>query len=467
MPRRNTRSNHSGNDLLDQRAAVLPPISHPTVTNGVHRVRREVDFLDLGDGRLIEVVQDPSNSARTRLAVFNRGRVRVLDEFEHQGEVLVAMRRTVPGFEHVRLPSGVRPYGSVRDLFFNITSFFMQAIDIPGPDISLLAAFVLYGWVADRLPVSVYLAVVGLPQSGKSTLLELLRMVCRRPLLVSDISEAALSHACSRFKPTLLIDEVDWSSSSARVLRRQLRSGTGTSSATLRLNESTLSFGPKVVCSLEPTPDAALRSRCVQIIMSETKRADLLTPSDPRMLAAAADLQQKLLRFRFKCYSKVRPVRIPGDEQLRPRSRDIFSCLAAPVGQKFKLLHKMLLEYLQLRHDPQSRDGLDVRQDAVLAILFAAMHQNIELSNIGVKWIAAATNSLLRADRSAISDKAAGSILAGLGLRNTKRTNHGWILFLNSETRERVHQLHKTHGLSHLSQPEIAGYRKNCPECRK
>jgi hypothetical protein len=468
MRGRDTNARHSSNEFVSLPVAAFSIVSNSNAVSGEHRVLRQIDFLALPDGRLVEAVEDPSDPKRTRLAIFRKGRVRFVEEFEYQGRMFMAIPRTVPGFALVPLPKGVLPYGSVKDLYFTISSFLLQAIDVPAQDAMILAAFVLYSWVADRLPAAVYLAIVGLPQSGKSTLLELLRLICRWPLLVSDVSEAALSHACSRFKPTLLIDEIDWSSSNtARTLRRQLRAGTGASSTTLRRNESTLSFGPKVICSLEPTPDAALRSRCIQIIMSETKRANLIRPSDRRMLAFAAELQQKLLRFRFNSYNKVRLGRVPGDQELRPRSRDILACLAAPVGQKFKDLRIALLEYLKFHHDQESRDGLEVRQDAVLALLFGVMHHNPELPYIRVKEVAAATNSLLRADKSAISDKAAGSILAGMGLRNTKRTNRGWILFLNSETRERIHQLRETHGISHLTQADIDRFTRDCPECRK
>jgi hypothetical protein len=468
MRDRNARASDFSNQPVTQAIVAAANRSSPTAISREHGVPEQIDFLALPDGRLVEAVEDPTDPKRTRLAIFRKGRVRLVDEFEYQGRTFTAIPRTVPGFGQVPLPKGVLPYVSVKDLYLTISSLIMNSIDVPITIALILAAFVLYDWVADRLPTAVYLAIVGLPQSGKSTLLEALRLICRRPLLVSDISDAALRHACSQFQPTLLIDEVDWSNSSTgRVLRRQLRAGTGSSSTILRSNESTLSFGPKVLCSLEPTPDAALRSRCIEIIMSETQKPNLLRPSDPRMLACAAELQQKLLRFRFNSYGKLRPVRIPGDEQLRPRSRDILSCLAAPVGQKFTELRMTLLHYLKFHHDQQSRDGLEVRQDAMLALLFGVMHHNPELPYIRVKEIAAATNSLLRADRSAISDKAAGRILAALGLRNTKRTNQGWILFLNSETRERIHQLRETHGISHLTQADIDRFTRDCPECRK
>ena len=85
-----------------------------------------------------------------------------------------------------------------------------RVIDLPDEYAEMLSAFVLYTWVADRLPTAVYLSVVGLPQSGKSTLLELLSLLCRRALLVERYQPGGSVQACSNFGSTLLIDELDW-----------------------------------------------------------------------------------------------------------------------------------------------------------------------------------------------------------------------------------------------------------------
>jgi hypothetical protein len=175
------------------------------VLPGSCRPERAIDFAELGDGTLAEVVEDPMNPSRTRFAVFNQGRVRFVDQLEYGGEILVPIPRSVVGFSDVKLPCGVLPYGSVTRLIGEVLAFIKYGADISILDIGVLAAFVLYSWLADRLLPAVYLSIIGLPQSGKSTLLELLSMICRQPLLVSDISEAAVFRTCQQFSPTLII----------------------------------------------------------------------------------------------------------------------------------------------------------------------------------------------------------------------------------------------------------------------
>ena len=74
-------------------------------------------------------------------------------------------------------------------------------------DVSLIAAFVVSTWFIEDLAVAPYLALVGPPRSGKTTLLQVLNLVCRRPLLTADITSAAFYEVYEKLTPTLLVDE--------------------------------------------------------------------------------------------------------------------------------------------------------------------------------------------------------------------------------------------------------------------
>lgn len=262
--------------------------------------QHEVDSIKLDDGALVDVVEDTTDADSTSLAIFRDDKTRFAKSLNWRGQMLVPIPRTAPGFSHVSLPSGIAPYESEARLAVLVGWFLRTCVDLPPEFIHTIACFVLYTWLADRLPNTVYLSVIGLPQSGKSTLLEVLSLICRRALLVSDITRAALLQSCSRFQPTLLIDEVEWNSlRSAAAIRQLLRAGTSRSSRTLRVNGTDSCFGPKVLGSLEVSPDQALNTRCVQIPMAETKDPKLLRSSDPRVRKEAAEIRRALLSFRF------------------------------------------------------------------------------------------------------------------------------------------------------------------------
>ena len=214
----------------------------------------QADFAELENGALAELIEDPVDSNRTMFAIFNRGRVRLARRVEDRGRILVPMSRDTLGLSDVKLPRGVLPYMlPPNGLAYSIRRFIHSAVDVPFEYELLLSAYIMYSWVADRLPTAVYLSVIGLPQSGKSTMLEVLSMVSRRGLLVHDISQAAAYRACSNFNPTLLIDEVEWRTSTSMTALRQLFArGTNPSARAYVFDKVALALAPRFSVLLNP-----------------------------------------------------------------------------------------------------------------------------------------------------------------------------------------------------------------------
>lgn len=97
-----------------------------------------------------------------------------------------------------------------------------------------------------------------------------LYLICRRGMITSDISSAALYHACDRLTPTLCIDEAATAGSSKRTLFHLLRSGTTRDVNAFRDGQSYRAYGAKVVAWTEMPDYEALNGRCVNIPMQET-----------------------------------------------------------------------------------------------------------------------------------------------------------------------------------------------------
>jgi hypothetical protein len=389
----------------------------------------ETHFAELKDGTLVELVQDPKNHVRTLLAVWKDGEARYLDELEHDGHVLVPLARTDEISKQLRLPTEARPYESSQTLLHRIERLISQSVSVDAAYLPVLADFVLSTWFVDRFVVAPYLSVVGLPQSGKTTLLRALSLVCRRPLLIADITSASFYRACAQFMPTMLIDEAG-SVRNNRTLRHMLRTGTTRDVNSLVANQILYSYGAKVISWLEPPDDPALNSRCVLIPMCETSRTDLARVSDPEVEREAATLQAQLLQFRFENYKSVQVSSVPGDEKLRPRSRDLLQTLAAAHSQDAKRSERLVKFFDSGQAVPL--EPLSLEQNAILRGLFSVIHCRKEYESVSTGDLTTLVNYLLeRAGESLrLQPRKVGAALTSLGFSSRKRTNSGWVVFL-------------------------------------
>src|SRR5579859_67882 len=291
----------------------------------------EVEFTELDDGRLIDLVEDPEAPGCTSLAVWEKDETRLVKELEYKGQLFVPKKVDPEFLQQIKLPSGTRSDQSAEQIGQRIGWLLKYCVDAPDNYTLVLVAFVLSTWFVDRLRVAPYLWIVGPPQSGKTTLLNALALVCRRPLFVGDISSAALYNICKEFKPTLLIDESNAQvGQTNRSLRQMLRVGT-TRGAVARKNAFYTAFGAKVIVSPDLPDDPALMSRCIVLPMEETQSSSLRATSDPKVEAYAKEFQKCLLDLRFQRY-KLNPLAmIAGAEKLRPRDRDLLCSLATPL----------------------------------------------------------------------------------------------------------------------------------------
>lgn len=430
---------------------------------------REIDFAELDDGSLVELVEDPKDPNHTLLAVYKDGDISYTDELKYRDQILLPVQRAAGLSKHVRLPRGARPYKSVQTLLGRVEQLIARCVDLPQEYVAVLASFVLSTWLVDQLPVAPYVSIVGLPQSGKTTLLSVLSLVCRRSLFTADITSAAFYDACSQFMPTLLIDEAGTHVRNGR-LRHLLRIGTTRGVVAVQRNRSFHAYGAKVVCFLELPDDPALNSRCVQIPMLEATGSNLLEPTDPIVEKHAAELQKSLLQFRFNAYKQIRPAAVPGAERLRPRTRDLLTCLAAPSSDDSARCH-LLLRFFEFQN-VAAQEPLLPAQDAILAALFLSLHSREESPDstvLRVQDLTSLVNSLLESlgESFRLSPRKVGSVLTSLGFLARQRTNKGWVLWLSRSDRQRIHELAKTYGIDNSTTEHLKISTEDCPRCQE
>lgn len=426
---------------------------------------QQIDFAELEDGTLVEMIEDPHDPGNSIFAIYKEGEVWFAETVKRGNRVLAPFQRQDGIFKHVRLARGTQPYESFGSLMSGIAVLILDCVEIGDDDLLLVAAFVVSTWFIERLPVAPYLALVGPPRSGKTTLLEVLNLLCRRPLFTADITSAAFYDVYEKLTPTLLVDET-LTAGNKRVLFHLLKTGTTRGSVTLRRGRSLKAFGPKVISWTELPKDPALNSRCVIIPMRETSRTDLAKPSDKRILDTADVLRMRLLQCRLENYKSLGLPRIEGDEHLHSRTRDLYQALALPLGSDADLCKALV----RLFEDQQeiNREPLSPEAAAVVRVLYGYCHLFLPNGKYANRDLTEAVNSQLERSGEALRVNAheTGRALTSLGITNRKRTNAGFVLYLDQKTRLRIHNLAYGHGIDQESQFRGKGFGDDCELCK-
>jgi hypothetical protein len=425
----------------------------------------ETDFAELNDGTLVDLVQDSENPRCTLLAVWKDGDLRYLDQLKHENRILVPLQRKNEMFSRLRLPTEAKRYESVLTLVSRVEDLIFRCISVNGMYVPVLADFVLSTWLVDRFEVAPYLSVVGLPQSGKTTLLKVLSLLCRRSLLISDITSASFYRACAQFMPTMLIDEAG-SFRNNSALRHMLRAGSTRDIDSVQANRTLHAYGAKVLSWLEPPDDTALNSRCILIPMHESMRTSLKRPSDVEVEREAAVLQAQLLRFRFENYRRVEPGPIYVDEILRPRSRDLIRALAATHMSNVKR-SRLLLEFFK-SGQAVPLEPLSPEQNAVLRALYSMIHPRKEYVSVQTGDLTKMVNYFLQraGEGLRLQPRKVGAVLSSLGFSNRTRTKSGWIVSVDREDAEKLHELAEHYGIERLEERFQEISPDDCDPCR-
>jgi len=330
---------------------------------------------------------------------------------------------------------GVPPSEDV--LLERIERFLSCCLDLDSNYLFLLACFVISTWLADWLPVAPYIALVGLPGSGKSTALHALYLICRRGMITTDISSAAFYQACDRLRPTLCIDEAA-GTGQKRMLFHLLRSGTTRHALAFRQGQSYRAYGPKVVAWTEMPDDSALNSRCIIIPMQETSQ-DLLRPMDPVIQQRAALLRANLHMYRIKNYRMLGLRTIPDVGHLRSRERDLYEALAFSIWDSSEACQRLL----DIFANQADREPLSPYQIAVLEGLFQQIHAYPDEGAFALCQLRKAVDHVLKesGEHFRLNEKAISGELSTLGFVHRKRTNAGWVVLIDRRARTRVHDL--------------------------
>jgi hypothetical protein len=333
-------------------------------------------------------------------------------------------------------------------LFNRISEIFQTFIDLPEEMLVRVGAYVLATWFPESLPVAPLLWITGPSTSGKTTLLRLLHCLCRRPILVTDVTPAVLYSWPALLKPTLLIDECELGNSGAdQHVIRLIRAGTTRGVHVARKGEVFDLFCPKAVASRTWPDDGAVASRAVFIAMLPTRR--ILPAFDPQLIADEIDaLQAQLLDFRLRNFHLVRGPQLRAASELNPRTLQIARSLAAPFLSDEFLEGELISS---LRQQDQEADAVRQEQPewVVVEALFRLAHER-RAGELFVQQIASRADDILaeRDDDRRFKPRRVGSILRSLGIHTERLGSWGRGICISPHHQRQVHGLAQNLGIT-------------------
>jgi hypothetical protein len=416
----------------------------------------EIEFAELSDGSLVEMIEDPADPAKSLLAVYRDQIVRYAEKLVDQGRTLVPLRRSDDGDRHIRFPQGAESYGQITDLLTRVASFFSACLDLEKEWWFAMAAIVLSTWLPEKLPVASYLAFVGPPGSGKTTAMRILNLLCYRSVLTADISSSAFYDISHRFRPTILIDET-LTAGRPRELIHLLKASSTPGVVSLRKNKARLAYGPKIFSWLCLPDDPALNSRCLIVPMHKTSRTDLKAPNHPRVLEIAKKVRMQLLQYRFENYKNLSVPKTPPNVQLFGRPLDLYRALSLPFDKDADMCK--FLGALVADQNKLQTCMLSPVQASAIRVLYNSIHTHRDAPGFWLKALTAAVKKDLtdHGESAGFKERKFGDILTSLFFTNRTRMNAGYVLWLNRADRERIHATARDY--------EMADPIRNCDIC--
>jgi hypothetical protein len=423
--------------------------SHETLDTSAEKESRPepepLEFRAFPDGTLVDLVRDAAAPKKPSLLISKAGTITFQQEFRYGGKVFVPRQVEPTLFAAIRLPSGIVPSRSAREIFGELQDCFSTYVDVAQDQQHLLVAFLMSTWFQDVLPVAPYLWVTGPYGSGKTTLLRIMERVCRRAVMVGDVTAAALYMLPSALVPTLIIDEFEMGRAARnRDMQHFLRMGSTRGGRAVRNSKIYETFCAKIISSRELPQDAALASRAVFVSMLPTSKP--LSPlSESTLDRIAEKFQPLLLGYRLENYQQVTdgtPASVP---DFTARMKGLARSLAAPLlGDE--QCESQLLKVLAIQDHEAKLDRYAEPEWAVLTALYKKSHATGALTMSDLSFT---VNDVLaeNGESCALSPRRVGEIVRSLGLSTEQLGNRGRGLRLTRITVRRIHALARQLGL--------------------
>jgi hypothetical protein len=251
------------------------------------------------DGSMMELVR--KSGGELQLLFWNGKVAKTAKQFVRHDETFVPLRIDPLVLRSLHLPNNIAEYRSTRQLFGEISELISRVTRF-GDAVARTFTFLPFAsWLTDSLPCAPFLWVVKPPTTTAAPLLQVLQLLCRRALIVNDISLASFHSLPMELQPMLLTEVFDPTRRELKLLRASTRRGVLSAAH----GKTADFYCAKIVFAPEPLRDRASAGFPLELVLPSTREyVALLSSSEAERIAS--EYQSKLLLYRLMNRAKVR-----------------------------------------------------------------------------------------------------------------------------------------------------------------
>jgi hypothetical protein len=216
----------------------------------------------LPDGMGLELLRDPSDPEQLRVLSW-RGKI-----LEEGLQISIDGRRYEPVRIHpslaaaLRFPTRIAPLESTKELFTDVHDLLRRHLAQLDSVITAMVFEIFVSWFSPVLPMAPILSIIAPVGSPKYLTLQLLALLCRRPLRLAGLKRGDLLRVPMSLQPTLVLDEPDSSAMQSALQAGAHRgcfvpSGDGVRDL----------FGPKIICSRRSLLGTELEAEVLRVAL--------------------------------------------------------------------------------------------------------------------------------------------------------------------------------------------------------
>ncbi|MGA8870140.1 MAG: hypothetical protein WB460_03310 [Candidatus Acidiferrales bacterium] len=409
------------------------------------------------DGTALELLRDPGAPEKLTLVLCREGVLDIKPQMPYANRVYTPMSIDARIAKAVRFPTRVAPSESTKELFaaaYALLSGYLGQLDA----CTTALAFTMFAsWLSPVLPMAPILSIFAPAGTPKNLVLQLLGILCRRPLHLVGLRRGDLARVPMSLQPTLLLEEPDLKPAMEAILNASSQRGAHVPDGRGVLEL----FGPKIIISRKPPHGAALETDVLRAALIPV--TGQLPPLDKKTEEEIADeFHSRFLAYFLRNASSVQCPNFDVS-QFSPPVQDLARAFGAAIVGDDELQRK-ILPLLRVQDEEVRADRARAGDAVVVEASLSFIHQN--------GWTKVRTDSIAdkvgaiykgRGSDQRPSAESVGRALKRLGIPSGRINRAGNGIELSVATCQLIHKLALSYGVRAME----GGLRSDCRYCRE